>query len=75
MWYTGPEASVVHWQVWYTGPAACMIFIPLFFLPGLKKNIAFSSPELVMFPPVFGPYKTGLCFAVLFVQALIHEDP
>ena len=37
-----------------------------------QKKPAFSSPGLVTFPPVFGPYKTGLCFALCLAQVPIH---
>ena len=42
-----------------------------------KKNIkksASSSQGLVTFPPVFGPYKTGLCLALCLAQVRIHTD-
>ena len=40
------------------------------------KKPAFSSPglRLVTFPPVFGPYKTGLCIALCLAQVRIHAD-
>ena len=39
-----------------------------------EKRIAFSLQCLVTFPPVFGPYKTGLCFALCLAQVQIHAD-
>ena len=51
-----------------------MLFIPLFLWAGRKEKLAVSSPGLVTFPPVFGPYKTGLCLALCLLQVWIHAD-
>ena len=39
-----------------------------------EKRIAFSLQCLVTFPPVFGPYKSGLCFALCLAQVWIHTN-